>query len=107
MGAHFAKRGGPRGTTKRLELWLAALAKVINKRSVSPALVALALRFLEAPELLVDNPVIMQSPTNSKASESGIADRSNAVDTADFTSKLNEEHACGERAETQETAQTH
>jgi len=53
--ARFAKHGGPPGTTARLEGWLAALAKVINEGSCSPQLVALTLRFLEAPEICPDN----------------------------------------------------
>lgn len=50
QGAHFARHGGPPGTTARLEAWLAAYAGAINSSKVSPVLVAATLRFLEAPE---------------------------------------------------------
>lgn len=50
-GAHFAHRSGPRGTTTRLESWLGMLAKQINVGRISPKLVAMVLRSLEAPEL--------------------------------------------------------
>jgi len=49
--ARFARRGGPPGTTAKIEAWLAALSKVINSGKLSPALVASILCFLEAPLL--------------------------------------------------------
>jgi len=49
--ARFAHHGKPPGTTARVESWLAALSKAIHYRSLSPALVASILRFLEAPVL--------------------------------------------------------
>lgn len=48
--AHFAHRGGVRGTTARLNAWFAALASCINGGMASPAVVALTLHFLGAPE---------------------------------------------------------
>lgn len=49
--AHFAHHAGPPGTTMRLEAWLRALASWINSGKASPSLVALILRFLEAPDV--------------------------------------------------------
>lgn len=49
--AHFAHHAGPPGTTNRLEAWLRALCKIINSGQASPSLVALTLRFLEAPDI--------------------------------------------------------
>lgn len=48
--AHFAQRGGPRGTTSRLNRWLNRLADVVNARDVIPQVVALVLTALEAPD---------------------------------------------------------
>lgn len=45
----FAQRGGRRGTSARLNAWCGQLAKCINSGSFSPAIVALTLRFLQAP----------------------------------------------------------
>lgn len=82
-GAHFAKRGGPPGTTKRLEGWLGALAAVINKRDVSPALVALTLRFLEAPELIRENGVdLVANAIAGTVAEASSASAENAVGAA-------------------------
>jgi len=49
--ASFAHHAGPPGTTAKLEAWLSALAKVINGGKASPSLVAVTLRFFEAPDL--------------------------------------------------------
>lgn len=47
--APFAKRGGPSGTTSRLQVWLETLAACINTGKAPPALVAQVLLFLDAP----------------------------------------------------------
>lgn len=48
---HFAHRGGRRGTSARLNTWCSRLAAQINAGQLSPAVVALTLRFIEAPNL--------------------------------------------------------
>lgn len=48
-GTPFAHRGGRRGTSARLNAWCGQLAKCINAGLLSPAVVALTLRFLQAP----------------------------------------------------------
>mmetsp|Transcript_150377 Transcript_150377/g.265376 ORF Transcript_150377/g.265376 Transcript_150377/m.265376 type:complete len:277 (-) Transcript_150377:175-1005(-) len=45
----FAHRGGRRGTSARLNAWCGQLAKCVNAGLLSPAVVALTLRFLQAP----------------------------------------------------------
>lgn len=45
----FAHRGGRRGTSARLNAWCGQLARCINAGVLSPAVVALTLRFLHAP----------------------------------------------------------
>jgi len=47
---HFAHRGGRRGTSSRLNTWCSRLAACINAGQLSPAVVALTLRFIEAPD---------------------------------------------------------
>eukprot|EP00409_Alexandrium_fundyense_P007917 CAMPEP_0195047608 /NCGR_PEP_ID=MMETSP0347-20130606/38339_1 /TAXON_ID=2932 /ORGANISM="Alexandrium fundyense, Strain CCMP1719" /LENGTH=60 /DNA_ID=CAMNT_0040075887 /DNA_START=59 /DNA_END=238 /DNA_ORIENTATION=- len=44
---HFAHRGGRRGTSSRLNTWCSRLAARINAGQLSPAVVALTLRFIE------------------------------------------------------------
>eukprot|EP00441_Pelagodinium_beii_P015260 CAMPEP_0197652850 /NCGR_PEP_ID=MMETSP1338-20131121/34694_1 /TAXON_ID=43686 ORGANISM="Pelagodinium beii, Strain RCC1491" /NCGR_SAMPLE_ID=MMETSP1338 /ASSEMBLY_ACC=CAM_ASM_000754 /LENGTH=254 /DNA_ID=CAMNT_0043227799 /DNA_START=62 /DNA_END=823 /DNA_ORIENTATION=+ len=46
--APFARHGGRRGTSARLDKWCERLATSINSGLMSPAVVALTLRFLEA-----------------------------------------------------------
>jgi len=46
---HFAKRGGRRGTSARLDEWCSKLTACINSGQISPALVSLTLKFLAAP----------------------------------------------------------
>lgn len=48
-GSRFARAGGVPGTTAALHKWSHALAHVIRSGSAQPILVALVLRFLEAP----------------------------------------------------------
>lgn len=48
--ARFARRGGPPGTSARLEAWLDKLADHVNDGRASPATVALVLNFCEAPK---------------------------------------------------------
>jgi len=48
--AHFAPAGGLPGTTARLRRWFTALSSCINGGHCSPLMVALILRFLEAPK---------------------------------------------------------
>jgi len=48
-GSLFAMRGGPRGTTARLNGWCAVLAEVVNEGVCKPGMVAFILRFLGAP----------------------------------------------------------
>mmetsp|Transcript_34455 Transcript_34455/g.77886 ORF Transcript_34455/g.77886 Transcript_34455/m.77886 type:complete len:284 (-) Transcript_34455:6-857(-) len=48
---HFAHRGGRKGTSMRLNTWCCRLAARINSGQISPAVVALTLRFLEAPDV--------------------------------------------------------
>lgn len=48
--APFARRGGPAGTTARLNQWFNALATSINSRTCSPGIVSTLLHFLEVPE---------------------------------------------------------
>eukprot|EP00929_Paragymnodinium_shiwhaense_P045122 TRINITY_DN23094_c0_g1_i1.p1 TRINITY_DN23094_c0_g1~~TRINITY_DN23094_c0_g1_i1.p1 ORF type:complete len:251 (+),score=57.25 TRINITY_DN23094_c0_g1_i1:185-937(+) len=45
----FARHGGVRGTTSRLDAWCRRLAHVINTRQVSPSLAAHTLHVLSAP----------------------------------------------------------
>mmetsp|Transcript_81170 Transcript_81170/g.178373 ORF Transcript_81170/g.178373 Transcript_81170/m.178373 type:complete len:334 (+) Transcript_81170:218-1219(+) len=45
----FAHRMRPAGTTARLQAWCRQLGQLISARRLSPALVAAALRFLDAP----------------------------------------------------------
>mmetsp|Transcript_16977 Transcript_16977/g.35462 ORF Transcript_16977/g.35462 Transcript_16977/m.35462 type:complete len:293 (+) Transcript_16977:85-963(+) len=47
---HFAHRGGRRGTSARLHTWCSTLAARINAGQLSPDVVALTLRFIEAPD---------------------------------------------------------
>eukprot|EP00928_Gymnodinium_smaydae_P041032 TRINITY_DN27787_c0_g1_i1.p1 TRINITY_DN27787_c0_g1~~TRINITY_DN27787_c0_g1_i1.p1 ORF type:complete len:303 (-),score=72.93 TRINITY_DN27787_c0_g1_i1:83-913(-) len=47
----FAHRGGRKGTSVRLHEWCERLAARINSGQLSPAAVALTLRFLAAPDL--------------------------------------------------------
>jgi hypothetical protein len=47
--APFAKRGGPAGTTGRLQTWLQALAACVNEQSMPPGLVAKVLQYFGAP----------------------------------------------------------
>mmetsp|Transcript_33590 Transcript_33590/g.78111 ORF Transcript_33590/g.78111 Transcript_33590/m.78111 type:complete len:299 (-) Transcript_33590:255-1151(-) len=47
---HFAHRGGRRGTSVRLHTWCCRLAARVNAGQLSPSIVALTLRFLEAPD---------------------------------------------------------
>mmetsp|Transcript_100359 Transcript_100359/g.323919 ORF Transcript_100359/g.323919 Transcript_100359/m.323919 type:complete len:289 (-) Transcript_100359:192-1058(-) len=49
---HFAHRGGRRGTSVRLHGWCCRLAARVNSGQLSPAAVALTLRFLEASAAL-------------------------------------------------------
>lgn len=49
--APFARAGGPSGTTSRLSTWLSRLATSINHLEVTPAIAALTLTFLHAPQL--------------------------------------------------------
>jgi len=49
--APFALHGGPKGTSARLTKWLARLADCVNRGSVEPEVVALILRYLDAPLL--------------------------------------------------------
>lgn len=53
---HFAHRGGRRGTSAKLDEWCCKLAACINSGQMSPAIVSLTLRFLEAPA-----PVLVQN----------------------------------------------
>lgn len=46
---HFAHRGGRRGTSARLDEWVCKLARCMNAGQLSPTIVSLTLRFLEAP----------------------------------------------------------
>jgi len=46
----FARRGGRRGTSARLNRWCERLATSINSGLIPPAVVALTLRFLEADQ---------------------------------------------------------
>lgn len=46
---HFARRGGPPGTSTRLNDWCNALAHCINSGRAPPVVVALTLHFLGAP----------------------------------------------------------
>ncbi|CAK0857828.1 unnamed protein product [Prorocentrum cordatum] len=48
-GAPFAHRGGVAGTTKRLDVWCARLARCINSGAAPPLVVAQALKLLHAP----------------------------------------------------------
>lgn len=48
-GYHFASRGGCRGTSKSLSAWCQKLAACSNMGKLTPAALALTLRFLEAP----------------------------------------------------------
>jgi len=45
----FAQRGGPKGTTERLQSWLARLSTRTNNGASPPTLVAQTLLFLDAP----------------------------------------------------------
>lgn len=67
--AHFARRGGPRGTSARLNRWLQRLAHCINSREVPPVVVALTLVALNAP----DAPSVLVA-LNAPEMESGICD---------------------------------
>jgi len=49
--APFAKKGGPPGTTARLDAWCSALAACVNARGCSPSTLALVLHFLKVPFL--------------------------------------------------------
>merc|ERR1719230_953503 len=49
--APFARRGGVRGTTKRLNTWCSRLAECINLRAVPPVVVAQVLKLLDVPRL--------------------------------------------------------
>eukprot|EP00930_Biecheleria_cincta_P037449 TRINITY_DN25707_c0_g1_i1.p1 TRINITY_DN25707_c0_g1~~TRINITY_DN25707_c0_g1_i1.p1 ORF type:complete len:323 (-),score=47.76 TRINITY_DN25707_c0_g1_i1:6-974(-) len=49
--ARFASHGAPSGTTDTLVKWLSTLSNIINQGVLIPSLVALTLRFLEAPAL--------------------------------------------------------
>lgn len=48
--APFAKKGGPPGTTSRLDTWVSALAACTNARGCSPSMLAMILHFFEVPE---------------------------------------------------------
>lgn len=50
--APFAKRGGPGGTSERLQRWLQTLAQCINEGAARPALVTQVFLFLDAPAQL-------------------------------------------------------
>jgi hypothetical protein len=52
QSARFASRGGLPGTTANLHRWFAALASCINSKALRPSVVAVTLRFLEAPSSL-------------------------------------------------------
>jgi len=49
-GTPFAKIGGPKGTTSRLQQWLSTLARIINQGKVPPSVVNIALRFFFSPK---------------------------------------------------------
>jgi len=57
----FARRGGPRGTTARLNSWLQALKVCVSKRSLRPRLVADLLLWFDAPRLSNGVPVALFS----------------------------------------------
>jgi hypothetical protein len=50
----FARHGGLRGTTQRLDTWCCQLTECINARVVPPVVVAQTLKLLDAPQLSVD-----------------------------------------------------
>lgn len=50
-GAHFAYKGGVRGTTARLQGWCSALTACINAGHIKPSVVALVFQLLEAPDV--------------------------------------------------------
>lgn len=56
--AHFAQRGGPKGTTTRLSRWFRRLAHCINSRTVPPVVVALVLTALDAPDAPSTKPCV-------------------------------------------------
>lgn len=58
----FARRGGPAGTTARLDAWCQQLAKCINSKAVSPFVAATVLSLLRAP-----NPSITGVENNPSA----------------------------------------
>jgi len=49
-GSPFAKRGGPSGTTARLQSWMAALAKAFNTGLLPPRVAVVMLSFLQIPK---------------------------------------------------------
>eukprot|EP00927_Polykrikos_kofoidii_P071133 TRINITY_DN6745_c0_g1_i1.p1 TRINITY_DN6745_c0_g1~~TRINITY_DN6745_c0_g1_i1.p1 ORF type:complete len:308 (+),score=55.87 TRINITY_DN6745_c0_g1_i1:100-1023(+) len=69
----FAHRGGPKGTTSRLDTWCRHLAKSINERSVPPIVAAVTLSLMRAPGpgALSDDAVVN--------SEKGTAGRTSAT----------------------------
>lgn len=68
--APFAHRGGPAGTTARLDRWFNALATSINSRACSPGVVSTLLQFLDSPEPPAMKPAMQ--PAVSKR-DSGLA----------------------------------
>jgi len=51
-GTPFAQHGGLRGTTARLQAWLASLSNLLNGEKCTPAAVALIMKFLLAHEVI-------------------------------------------------------
>jgi len=64
------------GTTAQLDRWFDALATCINSRGVPPAVVALALSFLDAP-----NPEAYEALANPTAADLQAASGAGAINT--------------------------
>jgi len=74
-GSRFAYHGGVPGTTERLSGWCRALACYLNGPIATPYLVAVSLRFLEAPcSGLAVRPGTLQAPSTSIWKGNAIAD---------------------------------
>jgi hypothetical protein len=69
--APFAHRGGCRGTSARLNAWCCQLSTCINAGQIPPLVVALTLRFLEAPDFSICNSQL--SPAATCGDEEGDA----------------------------------
>jgi len=84
----FAQRGGPSGTTARLDAWFRRLAYCINSQLVSPIVAAAVLRLTRVPPAPVPVPAVVSQSSQEAVLASGQMNSSPCRDVLDLLAKL-------------------